>query len=328
MANGLPVEARALSTGAIPRGLRVKAFREFIVRLVGVVDVELVEDDRPFRSRATVFELPDVGLAFGTMSDCDMRYSRAMRRAHDDKEIVALTLLTRGSLQAVQYGREASLGGNGLLVYTAPSQMRVRNGCESATVFLPRARVREALPAFDPAKPLALSGDPARSGAVRQLALYLGIARRSPKVLSAAYAQIMADHLFDLSVLALGAGGEAGAAAWSRGGMAARAQRVLRETDARVADPGLSLAAIANRLGLPEAEVRGVFDATGDAFGDRLEARRLDLAMQRLRNPDWSDRSIDDIARLSGFADPDRFRRRFAARFGDGPAAFRGKSLN
>ena len=128
--------------------------------------------------------------------------------------------------------------------------------------------------------------------------------------------------------LALGAGGEAGDEARRRGGSAARAQEVLRSIDSRVADPNLSLAGIAGLLGLPEAEVRRIFDGTGDVFEKRLEERRLDLAMQRLRGRADRNLSVAEIAQLCGFPDVERFRRRFLVRFGDTPEAFRALPLD
>lgn len=102
----------------------------------------------------------------------------------------------------------------------------------------------------------------------------------------------------------------------------------MRTIDARVAEPGLSFATVAGFAGLSEAEVRRLFDGTGEVFAERLEARRLDLALQRLRSSEWDHLSIAEIARRSGFADLSSFRRSFRARFGCMPSVARGRLLN
>jgi AraC-like DNA-binding protein len=138
----------------------------------------------------------------------------------------------------------------------------------------------------------------------------------------------MSEHIFDLSILALGARGDAHEAALRRGWRAAKSRDVLREIDAGLADPRLSLATVAERLGLAEPEVRALYDEIGEAFSERLEARRLDFAMRLLRSPDSDRLSIAEVAALAGFADVGRFRRRFRARFGDTPGAARTRLPN
>ncbi len=318
------VEARTLSTDEFPERLRLDAWREFMGRLFGSVDVKAVED-RPFRANTTCFDLPEVALIFGTRSDSDARSSQSWTRLREGAEGVSLRVVRCGSVHIVQQGREASVSPNGGVVYSSPVLIGSRNNEDMAEILLALEPVRRLIPEFDARFPLSI---PAENGALRQLALYLSVVQSGPWTLGGALAQSVSDHLFDLAILTLGARGDAREAALGRGGKAARSCQILREIDARVADLRMSLATIAERLGLPESDVRAIFDETGEVFEERLEARRLDLAMQRLRSPDWDHLPIEEIARLSGFPDASRFRRRFRARFGDTPGAARARPLN
>ena len=235
-----------------------------------------------------------------------------------------LAVVRRGCMSVAQGPSEASVGVSGGLVYKAPGLVHGRDGLDMAVLYLPVEWVYTALPGFDVSKPAVLSTE---GGALRQLAVYLSVVEASGRAGSAAFAQALSNHLLDLALLALGSGGDTFREAQRRGGLGRRRQ-VLRQIDANVANPDLSLSAIAGLLGLPETDVQAIFDERGDALAERLEARRLDLAMQRLLSAAWAHMSIDDIGRLCGFSDIERFRRRFLDRFGDTPSRFRGPTLN
>ncbi len=316
------IEAQTLSTEAWPEPQRLKAWREFVARSFGDLDVTPL-DDQPFRAQLTFFGLPGASVAFSRRSDCEIDFRHGSADPRTGAESISLILPTHGRVNVVQGQWQASVGVDGAATTIAPGRLQYRDGFEAGYVNLPLRRVLAAVPSLDPRQPVAMP-----AAAVRHVALYLSIIRNGPLTIDADLARAMSDHLFDLAILALGARGDAGDEARERGGAAAQAHEVLRAIDSRVADPNLSLAGIAGLLGLPEAEVRRIFDGTGDVFEKRLEERRLDLAMQRLHSPAERHLSVAEIARLSGFPDVERFRRRFRVRFGDTPEAFRARPLD
>ena len=324
MSDNPGVVARSFSTDACPETARLDAWRAFMDSSVGELEASPLEG-RPFSAASTFFGLPDIGVIFARRSDSDTRFRRSASDLREGPETFSLTVVSSGRFNVVQDGSEACVGPNGGVVLSSPALIHVRDGWEAVLCHLPVGRTCEALPGFDPRRPVAI---PAENAALRTLALYLDAVRAGPQTLSGELAESMSDHIFDLSILALGVRGDAREAASRRGWLAAKSLEVHREIDARTADPRLSLATIGDRLGLPEPDVRALFDMTGDVFAERLEARRLDLAKRRLRCRDWDHLSIAEIAILCGFSDVPRFRRRFRARFGDTPGAVRTRLYN
>ncbi|MBN8525622.1 MAG: helix-turn-helix domain-containing protein [Planctomycetes bacterium] len=84
---------------------------------------------------------------------------------------------------------------------------------------------------------------------------------------------------------------------------------------------GVSLAGLARELGISPARAgHAVREACGMSFQELLTRQRLDSAHDMLQGTDLP---IEQIARLSGFADPSRFYRVFSRVHGMPPAAWR-----
>lgn len=69
--------------------------------------------------------------------------------------------------------------------------------------------------------------------------------------------------------------------------------------------------------------VQAAFAAEGTTLTAWLLRERLELARDRLGDPAWRTRSVEQVARSCGIADPSSFHRAFRSHFGDTPGAFR-----
>ena len=108
--------------------------------------------------------------------------------------------------------------------------------------------------------------------------------------------------MLDLIGLALGSEGDERQLAEERGLQAARRAAILNEIDRHSADPMLSAATVATRLGVTPRYVRLLLEETGRSFSEHLLARRLERAVAMLRNPAKRYCKGADLALECGFA--------------------------
>lgn len=130
-------------------------------------------------------------------------------------------------------------------------------------------------------------------------------------------------HLHELAALVLDgfAGGETERS--ERSIRAARLELLKKEVLARLAEPNLSVGAIARNQGVSPRYVQRLFEADGRTFSEFLRDSRLDLALGLLRGADPKSASISTIAYEAGFNDLSNFNRSFRRRFGMTPSDMR-----
>lgn len=120
----------------------------------------------------------------------------------------------------------------------------------------------------------------------------------------------------DLMALAVNAAPQPDAA----GGPRLRAQ-VLALIDARIAEPELRTATIAEELGVSTRTIQNIFAALGTTPVAHIAERRLTRAAEQLVSDPG--RSVTDIAFDLGFNDSAYFSRCFRQRFGVAPSGYR-----
>jgi AraC-like DNA-binding protein len=102
-----------------------------------------------------------------------------------------------------------------------------------------------------------------------------------------------------------------------------RRAAVLREIEKRSGDPSLNAITVANLLGITARYVHLLLEETGARFSRHVLERRLEKAAALLRDPQWRERLIIDIAAEAGFTDISHFNRAFRRKFQATPSVVR-----
>ncbi|HTV28619.1 MAG TPA: helix-turn-helix transcriptional regulator [Xanthobacteraceae bacterium] len=102
-----------------------------------------------------------------------------------------------------------------------------------------------------------------------------------------------------------------------------RRAAILREIEKRSGDPSLNAITVANLLGITARYVHLLLEETGARFSRHVLERRLEKADALLRDPQWQDRLIIEIATEAGFTDISHFNRAFRRKFLATPTAIR-----
>jgi AraC-like DNA-binding protein len=112
----------------------------------------------------------------------------------------------------------------------------------------------------------------------------------------------------------------AGAGTTVQAALVARAKRCI---EARLGDPALSAARVAETLGVSAGYLHRLFHAAGTTMGAEIRARRLERCRAELADPLHAGERITEIALRWGFNDMPHFSRAFRAAFGMGPRDYR-----
>jgi AraC-like DNA-binding protein len=168
---------------------------------------------------------------------------------------------------------------------------------------------------------------PAATAALRHLIEYLGFMQGNFATTSNDLKRVVAQHIIDLAVLAVGATHEVAEIA-SRGGLrAARVLAIRREVDHAFADPDFSLPVLAGRIGVTPRYVQSLLAESGTSFVDEVIKRRLRRAHEMLSSPLYVGMTVIDLAYHCGFASVSNFHRMFRRAFGMTPSHVRARAL-
>jgi len=129
--------------------------------------------------------------------------------------------------------------------------------------------------------------------------------------------------VYDLAALAIGATLDGTALAGSRGLRAAQLAAIKADINTHLADPDLTLTAVAARQRLRPRSLQGLFADHSTSFSEFVLEARLTLAHRLLSDPRWDDRNISSIAFEAGFGDLSYFNRGFRRRYGARPSDIR-----
>jgi AraC-like DNA-binding protein len=132
-------------------------------------------------------------------------------------------------------------------------------------------------------------------------------------------------NLLDLAVLAIGTDRDSEEAARLGGLRAARLAAVLRRIRADYADPEISPATVAARIGISTRYLHALLQETGSSFAERVLELRLAKAFGLLCGKCGAVRKVSDAAYAAGFSDLSHFNRVFRGKYGLTPTAARGR---
>lgn len=148
---------------------------------------------------------------------------------------------------------------------------------------------------------------------------YYDLAHAHAAGLRASELDAVSQHLFDLSVLMIGARGDAAEEARTRGLAAARLEALKSDILAQLDSPALSLSDLAAAHRISPRTIQLLFERAGITYSGFVLEQRLLRAERLLRNPAMRTRKIIEIAHLAGFHDVSYFHRAFRRRFGQTP---------
>ena len=298
---------------------RLTAWREVVGRTVVNIDIT-PSGDAPFRSDATVCQLPGLGLLFVSTVAMHMEHPRELIRDDDISFIVAPTARWIAS----QRGQHHVLGrGAGVLLSNGePGAVTLCDAASFVSFRAPRTAIAPLVANLDEAicRPIA-----ANNRVLRLLVGYLGCARDTDAFVSPALQRLATTHVYDLIALAVGATRDAAQDARTRGLPAARLQAAKAYVVDHLEQANLSAAMVGSELGVTDRYIQMLFAREGLSFSEFVLSHRLTRAHEMLRDPRHAGSTIGAIALAAGFNDLSHFNRLFRRQYGCRPSDTRGQ---
>jgi len=302
----------------VPARQRTSVLREEFGR--GVVGTDFVSlTDEP-RMELEIRLLPGVAITQGAHSAylADSGHDRSPKT--DDFNLTWATRPTQ--LLLSQRGKEVR-GDDGTAAFFSCAD-RLKGAALSDLHFVNVRLQRSLLLAVLPrAEDALMRPIPPQAEALRLLNAYIGVLRGDGAPQSPEVANAVSLHAADLVALALGTTREATEAAANRGLRAARAAAMKAWTLERIADPSLSVSAVAAAHRIGPRYVQLLFEQEGTGFTQWVREQRLALARRRLADPALAHRPIATIAYDCGFSDLSWFNHAFRQAFGETPSDVR-----
>ena len=306
----------SFTTDVLPERDRFAAFCEEIMRRYAAIDIE-PRGDGAFRGVIDMHRAGPLAVSkrFSTPAD----FVRTPKLLSDGNDSVIAVFCRSGGIHQSQLGTALALEpGDAVLMDCGYSGgFHVTSESCFYSVKIPRRSITSLRPDLNGLAGVGLNRDDA---ARRLLFGYLDGSLSAGLVDGAPATRLYGEHILDLIALALGAEGDERQFAQERGLQAARRAAILREIDKRSADPALSAATVAKRLGVTPRYVRLLLEETGRSFSEHLLERRLERALATLRNPAKKYFKVADIAQSCGFGDLSYFNRAFRRRYGMTPS--------
>ncbi len=277
------------------------------------------------RTELTLAALPRLGL--GILAASATRVQRTPRIiAEDGKDDIVLCLQLAGTLSVSGRGRAVSLsrGDAMLLPYQEPGTVHFpARGARYLGLQIPRAAIAQYVPGVDDAVTRRIAPD---NEALGILVRYLAALDGSPFPVSAALQQALVTHIHDLTSLTIGASGDAAELAAGRGLRHARLAAIKAYVEANIHHGELSATAVAARHGITPRYLHKLFEGEETSFSGYVLARRLERALQLLKQPRCANQTITAIAHEAGFNDLSYFNRCFRRRYLSTPSSVRAQA--
>ncbi|MFD0485553.1 AraC family transcriptional regulator [Kineococcus sp. GCM10028916] len=234
----------------------------------------------------------------------------------DPRGTFELFIPLRGQALVSTGGETAQLAAGAAALCDLDRPLRLRHGAgfDSISLILPHSEVSSRERRLSTRTTL-IDTTRGLGAVVRQLAVSLHHERSE---LHQETFDASCDGLLDLAALA-GAGADT-APERHRESVAESVRSFVR---AHAHEHDLDVHRIAGALGWSPRHVQGVLQAEGTTCRDLIRTQRLELARARLRNPQWSDVTVADIASACGFSTHSSFATSFRAEFGTTPTALR-----
>ncbi|HSX55607.1 MAG TPA: AraC family transcriptional regulator [Sphingomonas sp.] len=269
--------------------------------------------DMPLRVALSLKPLASIHLAQIESSPLSL-----MTPADDDGLLyVSFTRAGGGVIDARGEPRRVRAGEFNMMLRNRRCMTIVEEASSILSLAVPRAMVEPRLTGLD-----RLRSPLATPGSARLLGDYAAALAACSDLEPNAHA-IVAGHLVDLIVLALGAKPDDAHAAREGGVRAARRRAVKADIVAHMTDPSMNIDWVARRHGVSPATIRALFYDEGTSFSDFLRGVRLDHVRTLLRSPYLDHETIASLALMAGFNDIAWFNQAFRRKFGMTPSEMR-----
>ena len=313
------------SMDALPGGERgAILFREMMRRHIVALENQPLTNGRSLR-RAVGIALPDLGVAVGSSSPQTVRRTPQLLADGNDNLRLIIPRNSATAAIATQFGREITIDSGGAVVLLNSEQNSITFPSSTRLLVLNMRsqRLRSLLHDFDAvlARPI-----PKQVEALQLLSNYIDGLIKTPTV-SADVTRLAVSHVYDLAALASGAVRDAAEIAKGRGLRAARLYAIKADIAEKLADPGLSVNAVAMRQRVSSRYIQMLFEQEGTTFSQYVIRQRLIHAYRMLTDPRFADRSITSVAFDAGFGDLSYFNRAFRRCYGGTPSEIRADAI-
>lgn len=313
-----------ISTEDFPERDRVGIIREKFGRSFFGVDIEPLPDVE-FRSDVTIRPLAGASLSLNVGGGLHAWRTRELLA--DGRDDLVMIVNLRGPSLVGQRGQEFVLDEQAATLVTLDETGGIsRPALDHRVVMLnlPRVAIGPLVPNADDA---VMRPIPPDSVALRLLIKYAGVLQDTVGPLQPELQRSIADHFYDLVVVAVGGTRDAIEVARGRGIPAARLNAIKSDILGNLLSRDLSIEAICARHGITPRYLRMLFAGKQTTFSDFVTGRRLALALRRLRDPARAGHTISAIAYECGFGDLSYFNRVFRRQFGMTPSDARAQGL-
>lgn len=309
-----------VSSDDIPEGERVATLRNFYCRGTAKADLE-IRDDEPIIADLTAHSLPGANLLLGTLFGAKLVRSRQLI-VDDGDDSLAFVFNRSGTIGVTGRGRDLLLGPGDAVLTSAEDvttfERLVEGDCFSMQV--PRRVLAPIIMDVDDAVMRVIRD---RQAEIRVLVDYATSLVREHALATPVLRELGAGHLHDLLALVLGPTDEIRESAGRHGAKAARLRKAKFLIVNNCWRQDLSVAGVAQELGVTPRYLQRLFEADGKTFSSFLIEQRLKRAHRMLREPEFAERPVSSIAYDVGFGDLSYFNRSFRRAYGATPSAVR-----
>lgn len=311
--------AEVLRTEDVTEGDRFAQWRHWISATFVPLECAPVSRE-PFRGEVAHWELGELQVS---RVDADPHLASRTRRmiAVKDEGYYKVGLLTRGSCQLTQDGREAVLRPGDLAIYDCrrPYTVSFAEAHQMSFLMFPCERLRLPPAAVDQVLATRVSSSESTGSLVapflRRLVANL---QDSGDLVN----RRLADNVLDLLATLFGerAGGPPSDPAVVRRSLLLA---VCAWIDGNLGEPGLDPDTIAHANHISVRYLHKLFHDQGTSVARWVRERRLDNCRRDLENPALAERGVLAIGRRWGFDDPAHFSKVFKASYGEPPGQYR-----
>jgi AraC-like DNA-binding protein len=251
------------------------------------------------------------------------RSPRHIRRASD--AWIMLVMQTLGPALLRQDGRSAALGPGDMVLFdsTRPYQFVFDRPFQQLVMKIPHQRLaaRLPLPALWLGRPVT-----AASPLGKVLAAHVSAVSAALETIDPAVRSGLIERTIDLVAFTFTGvvNGDGASASTARRALAARAMQYI---DARIDDPALSPARVADTLGISVGYLHRLFQAVEASVSGYIRERRLARCREELASALHAGERISEIALRWGFSDVAHFSRAFRQHYGLTPRDYRAAAL-